>query len=158
MTISDDTVDTALRIACGASPVGGGDGDTYVMSPPTLATMRAALEAVMPNLTPAAADVLAERRRQVEVEGWDAAHDAKHGSGDLAAAGGCYALGAAFLLTPGLRYREYVPAEVPRLWPWDARWWKLNGRDPRRGLVKAGALILAEIERLDRAGAKETRG
>lgn len=102
------------------------------------------------GLTAAAADVLAERRRQVEVEGWTAKHDAKHGSGDLAAAGGCYALGAAFLLTPGLRYREYVPASVPRLWPWDARWWKLDGRDPRRALVKAGALVLAEIERFDR--------
>lgn len=34
-------------------------------------------------------------------------------------------------------------------WPWDASWWKPNAR--RRNLVKAGALILAEIERIDRA-------
>lgn len=33
-------------------------------------------------------------------------------------------------------------------WPWDERWWKPEGG--RRDLVKAGALIIAEIERLDR--------
>lgn len=37
------------------------------------------------------------------------------------------------------------------VWPWDESWWKPTNR--RRDLVKAGALILAEIERLDRAEA-----
>lgn len=32
--------------------------------------------------------------------------------------------------------------------PWDEKWWK--PKNPRRDLVKAGALILAEIERIDR--------
>ncbi|MEB3421767.1 hypothetical protein VK682_24660 [Salipiger manganoxidans] len=36
-----------------------------------------------------------------------------------------------------------------QLWPWDRKWWKPT--TPRRDLVKAGALIVAEIERLDRA-------
>ena len=36
----------------------------------------------------------------------------------------------------------------PPSWPWVRRWWKPTDR--RRDLVKAGALILAEIERLDR--------
>lgn len=45
-------------------------------------------------------------------------------------------------------------ADVPELWPWPSEWWKPT--DVRRDLVKAGALILAEIERLDRAaGTKE---
>jgi hypothetical protein len=34
-------------------------------------------------------------------------------------------------------------------WPWDLKWWKPT--TPRRDLVKAAALIVAEIERLDRA-------
>lgn len=38
---------------------------------------------------------------------------------------------------------------VPRGWPWGSSWWK--PKDPRRDLVRAGALILAEIERIDRA-------
>jgi hypothetical protein len=38
---------------------------------------------------------------------------------------------------------------APTTWPWSAQWWKPSDR--RRDLVKAGALILAEIERLDRA-------
>jgi hypothetical protein len=40
----------------------------------------------------------------------------------------------------------------PSCWPTDWRW---NPADPRRNLVKAGALILAEIERIDRAAAQE---
>lgn len=90
----------------------------------------------------AAVDVLAERLRQVEVEGWTPEHDDEHGRGDLICAAYCYAKYAnwpAFKDTP------------PIDWPWDARSWKPG--DARRNLVKAGALILAEIERLDRAEA-----
>ena len=35
------------------------------------------------------------------------------------------------------------------LWPWAASWWKPKNR--RRDLVRAAALIVAEIERIDRA-------
>jgi hypothetical protein len=42
-----------------------------------------------------------------------------------------------------------------QIWPWDRKWWKPTDR--RRDLVKAAALILAEIERLDRATIKEAR-
>ena len=88
------------------------------------------------GLTDAARDVLAERRRQVGQEGWTPAHDDEHANGELATAAGAYAL-----------FNDNAPA--PFFWPWDASWWKPTGR--RRNLVKAGALILAEIERLDRA-------
>lgn len=44
-----------------------------------------------------------------------------------------------------------LPAGAPSLWPW----WSLGEwrptRDRRTDLVRAGALIVAEIERLDRA-------
>ena len=85
-------------------------------------------------------DVLAERRRQIEVEGWTPEHDDEHSAGEMAAAAACYALNAAG-----------CGCEVARNWPWDGSWWKPS--TARRDLVKAGALILAEIERLDRAAA-----
>ncbi len=46
--------------------------------------------------------------------------------------------------------------EAPSMWPWAEEWWKpIN---PRRNLVKAAALILAEIERLDRATIAKATG
>ena len=46
---------------------------------------------------------------------------------------------------------------APFGWPhtWDASWWK--PKDRRRDLVRAGALIIAEIERLDRLDAARIR-
>jgi hypothetical protein len=37
----------------------------------------------------------------------------------------------------------------PQQWPWLSKWWK--PKDRRRDLVRAAALVIAEIERLDRA-------
>ena len=88
-------------------------------------------------------DVAAERRRQIESEGWTPEHDDKREGGDMARAAACYALHAA-------GYRGDDTAML-RFWPWLDAWWKPG--DQRRDLVKAGALILAEIERLDRAAA-----
>ena len=95
--------------------------------------------------TQAVLDVLAERRRQVEAEGWTPEHDDEHGAGEMAAAAACYGLNAAG-----------CGCEVARNWPWDGSWWKPT--TSRRDLVKAGALILAEIERLDRLVAKKQEG
>ena len=47
------------------------------------------------------------------------------------------------------RLGDTVKATIGELWPWLSSWWKPSTN--RRDLVKAGALILAEIERLDRA-------
>jgi hypothetical protein len=41
------------------------------------------------------AEIIAERRRQVDTEGWTEEHDDKHNGGELARAGACYALQAA---------------------------------------------------------------
>jgi hypothetical protein len=89
----------------------------------------------------AARDVFAERRRQVEKEGWTPEHDDEHDGGELARAAACYAYNAGGGHSSGM------------LFPWDCNWWKPG--TPRRDLIKAGALILAEIERLDRAEAME---
>lgn len=93
----------------------------------------------------AARDVLAERARQVSAEGWTPEHDDTHDKNELSRAAACYALeGAAPYTGLGI--------DVTREWAnigWSWAWWK--PKDRRRNLVKAGALILAEIERLDRA-------
>lgn len=91
----------------------------------------------------ALADVTAERRRQIEEEGWTGEHDDRHTDGSLALVGAAYALNASV--------DSYSPTRDPAYWPlsWDKKWWK--PKDRRRDLVRAAALIIAEIERLDRA-------
>lgn len=88
------------------------------------------------DLSQAAKDVLAERERQELVEGFKPEQDAAYQSGDLAMAAATYALNAT----------SQHPFAL-QSWPWARSWWKPT--TPRRDLVKAGALILAEIERLD---------
>src|SRR5436190_3485029 len=84
--------------------------------------------------------ITAERRRQVAEEGWTAAHDDEHDDGQLIAAAISYAGWAKGTTADHL----YV------WWPWTTDWWK-PGPDPIRNLVKAGALLAAEIDRRRRA-------
>ena len=98
--------------------------------------------------TNAARDVLRERVRQVKVLGQTHEHDDEHQGREIAAAAACYALRAAGLA---------ISCGSSTMWPWGPLAWKPD--TPRRMLVKAGALIMAEIERLDRAAiAAEQRG
>lgn len=97
--------------------------------------------------TAAARDVLAERRRQVEVEGWTTEHDDQHSDGSISVAAACYALTNVPCAKPGALSTTYLSTWVG----WGGGWFKPWNR--RRDLVRAGALILAEIERLDRAAA-----
>ncbi|WP_238368306.1 hypothetical protein [Mesobacterium pallidum] len=92
------------------------------------------------DVTQAALDVLAERQRQQDVEGWAPDKDDAYQAGDLANAAACYAL-----TDPIIEAARGAPFD----WPWSAKWWKPKSR--RADLVRAGALILAEIERIDRA-------
>lgn len=94
-----------------------------------------ALRAAMParELTDAARDVLSERQRQKDIEGWTAEFDDTYKSRELARAAACYA----------------YPELSLRAWPWTLKWWKPTTE--RRNLIKSAALALAEIERLDRA-------
>ncbi|MFF6541670.1 hypothetical protein ACET5F_08150 [Pseudomonas aeruginosa] len=95
-------------------------------------------------------DVQAERRRQITAEGWTPEHDDEHADGQMAQAAGCYALHAGGIGTDWPDGRQNGAA---LFWPWDKDSWKPT--TPRRGLVKACALALAEIERLDRAAATQ---
>jgi hypothetical protein len=90
------------------------------------------------RMSKAAADVLAERRRQVTAEGWTPEHDDKYQHSEMLWAACCYVFNT---------IQKYN--RVPFDWPWRDEWWKPTNQ--RRDLVKANALLLAEIERIDRA-------
>ena len=61
----------------------------------------------------------------------------------MARAAACYALAGSSAPNDGT-----AALLVSLAWPWDEQWWKPT--TVRRDLVKACALALAEIERLDR--------
>jgi hypothetical protein len=99
--------------------------------------------------------IAAERRRQIEAEGYDAAHDDRHEQGELIDAARCYAYAAQVAEWHELADwfgldadgRINLPSPSNARWPWARSEWKPTG-DPVRDLTKAGALIAAEIERL----------
>ena len=144
-------VELGAALACGVPAFAVGLREFTISHDPRIAhfdTLDAALSAIdarlsaltaspHPAQTAAARDVLAERERQMAVEGWTPEHDDKHVGGEMAQAAACYALA-----------RPAKSLDNKPLWPWSPLWWK--PRDRRRNLVRAGSLILAEIERLDR--------
>lgn len=110
---------------------------------------------------PGLALIKSERERQMrkiikDGEGWSLEHDDEHISRELARAALSYvghyvARGWVFDHQDGKKtYREEEPSEH---WPWDDSYW--NPQDPMRDLVKAGALIAAEIDRLLRKDLRE---
>lgn len=94
------------------------------------------------SLSNAVQSVISERKRQQSAEGWTPEHDDKYDESQLLWASSCYVLNT---IQPFNR--------MPMDWPWASEWWKPT--NPRRDLVKAGALILAEIERIDRQEAAQ---
>lgn len=95
-------------------------------------------------------DIMSERLRQIHMEGWEPEHDDTYDGGELAGAAACY---ARHVSARGWVYAEnpaaYQDEDVPGDWPWAEEWWKPTS--PYRDLEKAGALILAEMERINRA-------
>lgn len=90
----------------------------------------------------------AERQRQISDEGYSVAHDDEHAGGELFLAAVTYwqrAIGIAHAMR-----QSDDGFSVPVQWPWAGKWWKPRTCD--RDLERAGALCLAEIERLYRAG------
>lgn len=89
-----------------------------------------------------------ERNRQIEHEKFSSVHDDAHRNGELVAAGVSYGLMAGVQANiPKAEWRD-IDLNPPSTWPWDYDDWKPS--DPIRNLVKAGALIAAEIDRLQR--------
>lgn len=83
-----------------------------------------------------------ERHRQIFEEQWSTYDDDQYIEEELIDAAYCY--------ISAKRYREvfFQDDAVPLRWPWDDVWWKPTPEDRMRELVKAGALIAAEIDRL----------
>jgi hypothetical protein len=86
-----------------------------------------------------------ERKRQIEQEGWSSNHDDMWEHFQLSKAATAY-------LNPS------NSDHVRRFWPWDWKWWKPARASVEipyevsqiKNLIKAGALIAAEIDRLQR--------
>lgn len=96
--------------------------------------------------------IAAERHEHLKREGWTAEHDDKQNADELACAAAVYALPARLRelrVRPLAAATEFTLREI--LWPWNRQWWKPTVADRVRELVKAGALIAAEIDRLKRA-------
>lgn len=90
--------------------------------------------------------IVEERMRQIEVEGWTAEHDATHQNGEMAMAAAIYAWPESYMATGAPRCAIITKRE---LWPWNEKWYKRNQQENKiADLVKAGALIAAEIDRL----------
>ena len=104
-----------------------------------------------------------ERQRQIEKEGWTPEHDDEHTDGSLAMAAVCYASPEQIFKQDASKYADKsVIFRDP--WPWDG--WdkrkefargnspidpsKLTYKQRVSLLEKAGGLIAAEIDRLNR--------
>ena len=106
-------------------------------------------------------EIADERRRQVEAEGWTPEHDDKHSDRSLSMAAALYAAPEPLYQLERVADGDFLFRDP---WPWFERvpgarggwlptraWDKRGKHDRRRRLVIAAALIVAEIERLDRA-------
>lgn len=91
-----------------------------------------------------------ERQRQVNVEEWPPEHDDEHVEAELVSAARAYLWVALCEVQMAAKAEDF--RSVPNDWPveWSHEWFKPSD-DPIRNLVKAGALIAAEIDRLQRS-------
>jgi len=85
-------------------------------------------------------EVAAERQKQLGI-GYSPTSDDAYVDRELARASSAYSLNASGSRTGSL------------FWPWPGHTWK--PADPRRDLIRAAALALAEVERIDRAALVE---
>lgn len=95
-----------------------------------------------------------ERNRQIQEEGWTSSHDEQHKNEELARAAMCYAMPndikvrAVWGDNRMLRFYQNGGKDI-ELFP---KGWKMNPTPDNRinELAKAGALIAAEIDRLQK--------
>jgi hypothetical protein len=101
--------------------------------------------------------IAAERKRQIEVEGFTAEADEGYLQGELAQMAACYALPNITRETP-MTDSDWEDDELyplsEHLWPLNGNWKPTPGNRIRE-LEKAGALIAAEIDRLLRLEEKK---
>ena len=99
-------------------------------------------------MKPATELITEERQRQIEVEGWTPEHDDAHTNGELSLAAASYALAKHHR---NIYKPEFEFVGTGKIWPFAKSWWKPTPENRVRELIKAGALIAAEIDRLQRA-------
>jgi hypothetical protein len=92
-----------------------------------------------------------ERQRQIDVEGWTPEHDDGHLFDVLALAASCYAMPAGCRVIQG--GASHMNSVLSLLWPFEKSAWKPRPGNRVKELVIAGALIAAEIDRLQRKDA-----
>lgn len=97
--------------------------------------------------------IVKERERQISVEGYTKESDLQYRNGELIAAARGYAGYAQDTLAfERARINEPTRALFPRDWPWEKKYFKGDDKNPIKDLIKAGALIAAEIDRILNSG------
>lgn len=99
--------------------------------------------------------IAAERQRQIDSEGWSPEHDDQWTRDELLEAAECYIYASRNSSGYEVEYDAY---DIN--WPWDTEWFKpcpeeSDRVDHIRCLEKAGALIAAEIDRLQRKDSRD---
>lgn len=123
------------------------DSEEVAMLRGEIGRLNSLLNAHMEGISGASAagmDVLGERARQRRMEGYDDEHDDAHDDFSLSSAAIAYVMDARLRGTTGHGFTESPPAD----WPWDINDWKPKAI--RQALVAAAAMVIAEIERIDR--------
>lgn len=103
------------------------------------------------RITALADEVTLERWRQITAEGFDPEHDDRHTAGELARAAAFHSMAAVAQYAHddgNTAEADDLYDDAARLWPFDRQ--AHSTKPARRRLIIAAALILAEIERLDR--------
>lgn len=105
------------------------------------------------NDTSGAVQIYKERQRQTWEEHFTPEHDARFTDGELIQASVAYALAGDKDKPAYDEHEKWVGGmaentEAYAWWPWDLVWWK--PKDRIRNLVRAGALLAAEIDRLEK--------
>lgn len=120
-------------------------GDALILAHQILAAVRNTVP------TPGVKAIADERLRQIEEEGWTVEHDDSHTLGEMALAAALYALpyDATIHGERLIEQEDHIALDIALE---VACGWTIKPHtDKRRRLEIAGALIAAEIDRLDRA-------
>ena len=94
-----------------------------------------------------------ERESQIFGHGFDRAGDDQYTKNQLPLAAAAYLVHGTRAVRCRAEFADGQTHLVPDAWPhdWDTLHFKPSSEDRRRDLVKAAALVVAEIERIDRA-------
>lgn len=92
-----------------------------------------------------------ERNEQLNEHSYDPSHDDIHRKGEMMKAAECYLVLAEHQVNQRTAFAAKMMDEVPKNWPWEPMDWHPS-IIVKNNLRKAGALIAAEWDRVDRAG------